>query len=643
MKRHSIVLLIQPYKNGLIPKVQLEESINRFADRLIALCSKHTHLRYNIILPAYILEHIDPLKLPQLRELFNKNIIEWLLTGYTEPFVSFSPDWLTSENIRHGISVFNQLTGSNPAGYCPPFSNWEPSHIDILSCTGIKYSVISKGVLAKDTQNSCGYWITEHTGNSMAIFPATVFCSCDAPARPINWIEKELKNRECKTDLPGVVILKYLLPLNGDTETDPYAWLETISSGLNRKILHYHPVRIQDILANNAPLGLQYLPASLAPSKDQPANIFFRNYLHSHDQFGILQRKLTEACQEVKSLEDRKQKSKITKKLFMVQDINRYLPSETAGFTCIEDRLWTYGELIGIEEEIQCHKGNNGQIRLMDFLRNGYKSIILSNKHIKAYLDHKKGGHIFALDYLDRAYNVCATYNPHVRTQPDILDPRGTHFSFMDHIYTDLTAADGNDQYHLDKPDCGNFSASPFEYTFKKTSSGAKIVLSRQGSFVNNEKQFPLSMEKVFGLEGEKSVLTFAYQLSNPSMANYSFVFAIRISLALPGVTSGNSRLIYRNEFQTIGAQPMQINNINSWVIQDKSAGTALHFSTPKKTTILLSPSCSSETPNEPTLSNGITLSIVNPVTIDVSSLWSFMGKITFRKARFKGQSDDLI
>ncbi|KMQ50117.1 glycoside hydrolase family 57 [Chitinispirillum alkaliphilum] len=626
-----------------MPRAELEHSINSFVDKIVQLSSKYTHNRFNIILPAYILELIDPLKLSILRELSKKGVIEWILTGYTEPFVSFSPDWLTMENIRHGLTVFDELTGSVPIGYCPPYSNWEPSHIDQLKNAGIKYAVISRESLALEAKNSCGYWITEHTGSSMAIFPSTVFSSADAPKRPANWIAKELKQCEYAGS-GGVVIIKYLFALKkrGGEKEDPNRWLDQICSTLNRKILHYHPSRVQDIITNTAPLGLQYIPPCLIPSRKSSPLVYFRNHLHCHDQFGILQRKMIEICNNLQEMKNTKPATTLQKELFKVQDINRFLPTRHSGFTKISDRLWTYSKLIGIERQLNKQSSSiGGQIRLTDFLRNGYKSILLSNKHIKMYVDHKKGGNVFEIDYISAEYNMCATYNPRIRKKPDLLVPGESRFSFVDRIHTeDFTTVI---EPIIKRESKSDFPALPFDYTFKKTKSGTKIVLRRQGSFIKEEKQLPLGMEKVFGLEREKPVVTFAYQLRNPSLTDYHFYFATELSLALPGALNGTAKLIYNNEFQTIGTEPLQVNDLNAWSIEDHSAGIVIKFKTQKNLTVLITPSDYNIPSHEQNPSNGISLMLISPVTIEKSSTWANMGKLTFKKAAAKGGKDDLI
>ncbi|MDR0330899.1 MAG: hypothetical protein LBH93_04225, partial [Chitinispirillales bacterium] len=205
-------MLLQPYKNGLMPKKGLAEAVSRFARGVLGLCEKYPRLRFNIALPGYMLECVDPLALSSLRDMVKRGSVEWLCMGYTEPFLSFSPLRLTSENIALGAKVFSELTGEAPLGFVPPFSNWEPSHIDMFGASGLKYAAVSNALLPESEAQSSGYWITEHTGSSMALFPARSYNSANAPADLAGWAKKSFPD-DTPDSAPRMLILKYMYSL----------------------------------------------------------------------------------------------------------------------------------------------------------------------------------------------------------------------------------------------------------------------------------------------------------------------------------------------------------------------------------------------------------------------------------------------
>ncbi|MCL2689722.1 MAG: hypothetical protein FWE57_07740, partial [Chitinispirillia bacterium] len=432
MKRDQLILLLQPYKNALVPKKELCGSINKFAEQLLALCERFPRLRFNAALPGYILECIDPLIISSLRDMFKRGQVEWLCTGYTEPFLSFSPQWLTNENILAGMKVFTELTGAAPQGYALPFSNWEPSHIDLFSGAGLKYAVVSNSLLDRNEAKSCGYWITEYTGSSIAVFPVWSYHRHNAPQNLMGWINENFPEDKSGSKM---LILRYLYSLDKpcDSDKEQSEWIEKIAAEIDKHILELHPLRFKDVAGGTPPLGLHYFPSSLVPSQNEPASPYFLNLMHCYDQISILQRKLMEACDAVNSIKDAKLAAKLRRQLFFAQDINRFLPAEQTGFCSITDRLWSYGKLIETERELyKLKETQNGIIQLTDFLRNGYKSIIMSNSQLKVYIDHKNGAQIYELDFSDRLFNAAAVYSPKIHSRPNVITPRDSRLGFCD-------------------------------------------------------------------------------------------------------------------------------------------------------------------------------------------------------------------
>lgn len=641
MKRHAVALILQPYKNRLVQPGELKESVNRFADQLLALNADHPNFHFNVALPGYILESINPLLLSKLREMHKRGCLEWLLTGYTEPFLSFFPIPIIEDNIRKGIEVFTELTGTAPAGFMPPFSNCEPSQITTLRNLGLGQTVLSSVALPTEAQNSCGYWTLEQTGDSIALFPSQVLHHYSAPADIIDWLEKVISRDERIHGNERLVTLHYLLPLQIAGGIDPYRWLKFAVAEIDKRILLYQPLLLNEARALQPPIGLQHLPACLPlhDAQNQGEQHFFLNRLHSFDQIGIIQRKMMELCDRVAAIKDPRIAAKLRHRLYFLQDINRYLPLKNAGFTALADRLWSFGQLILVEKEVrEYEKIEGGRIRISDFLRNGNKSIIMSNESLKVYCDYKNGGHIFELDYRDRALNLCAAYNPLPHSPPDILSPGKSFTSFIDRIHPEETTA--ADFITGKVRDLGNFADGTFEYKIKKSASGVKTVLSRQGSFERGDKALPLNMEKVFGLEKNSGTLSFVYQLGNHSLTSMGFTFAIELAFTLPGAVDRQARLLCgKDTHLNIGLECVQLEQATKWSLVDLSAGVRLHFMTQKPLDVFCLPIIGVDHAPDP--SCGIRLVLVSRVTLEQSSTWTLMGNIVCKKLREKRKVTD--
>ena len=644
MKRHAVALVLQPYKNRLMQPKALKESIDRFAEQLLLLTTENPNFHFNVGLPGYILECVNPLLLSKLREMHKRGCLEWLLTGYTEPFLSFFPAALVEDNIRQGIKTFTELTGAAPEGFLPPFSNWEPSYIATLRTLGLSQTVLSTAALPPEARNYCGYWTTEERGESIALFPSHGLHHYSAPADIIDWLEKLLSRDERATGGEQFVALHYLLPLQATGGIDPFRWLRFAVAEIDKRILQYQPVLLHEARTQQPPGGLQHLPACLPlhDANDQAEPHYFLNRLHSFDQIGIIQRKMMELSDRVTAMKDLRLAAQLKHRLYFLQDINRYLYTKGSGFTVLADRLWSFGQLIRMENEVREYdKTEGGLIRISDFLRNGNKTIIMSNDSLKVYCDYKNGGHIFELDYCDRALNLCAAFNPKPHMPPDVLSPGKSFTSFIDRIHHEETTA--SDFIAGTVRDLGNFADGAFEYKIKKTAASVKTVLTRQGSFLRGDKSVPLTIEKVFGLEKDGGVLSFVYQLGNHSLASVGFTFAVELAFSLPGAVDRLARLINDKDVHTnIGWECVLLEKTTKWSLVDLSAGVRLQFISQKPLDVFCLPVLGNEQTSDP--SCGVRIILVSRVSLEQSSTWTLMGNIVCKKLREKRKvADDAV
>ena len=643
MKRHQVALLLQPYKNALMDPGELRESAGRFAEQLLELGSGYPNFHFNVVMPAYVLESINPLLLSKLRDMHKRGTLEWIPTGYTEPFFSFSPRALTEENIRHGLAMFVELTGTSPAGLAPSFSNWEPSYIPLLRNLGLTYSVLSHIALPQKAQQTCGYWFTEQAGDAIALVPTHILHHYSAPADIIDWLEK-LVSRDEKDPLPDrFVSVQYQLPLHFTGGIDPYRWLKYAIAEIDKRILMYEPLLVREALSQQPPRGLLQLPPCLPQHEfsDGQEPHYFLNRLHSYDQIGIMQRKLFDIHDRLAALKDNRLAGRLRKSLFFLQDINRFLPAKDSGFTVLADRLWSYSRLIEIERELaETEHARGGRMHITDFLRNGNKSIIMSNGGLKVYCDYKNGGHLYELDYIERSVNLFAAFNPLPHDPPDIVSPGTTYSSFIDRIYPEATGR--ADILSGSARDAGTFAEGEFDYKVKKTAHGVKMALSRLGAVLQGEKSIPLFLEKVFGLEKDDATLSFVYQIANHSLAGFGVVFATELHLSLPGTIGHQVRLINgKNVHTKIGWEPIILEKTTRWSVSDLAAGVRIQFITQKPLDVFCLPLPGREAGADP--SCGIRIVLASPLALEPSSSWTLIGNLICKKLREKRKDFDAI
>lgn len=637
MKRHGIALLIHPYKNGLVEKNALRDMFDVFAQRLLDITSAHPNLRINLVLPGYLLQLLNPLLLSKLNEIQKRDCLEWLSPGFTEPFFSFSPFWLSKENIQYGLETFQELIGARPTGYVPPFSNWEPASIDTLKNNGINYTILSHALLPNIYQNYCGYWITEQSGNSMPIIPVHDVHYYNAPANILGWFDKTLEDSPDTHDIK-LIALKYLVPIVPQKNIDPYKWIESFADALNTLLVKYQLNLLKEFPTLTPPVGLQEIEPGLMFNNNGIDRLnSISNFLHTFDSVGIMQRKMMDIAEKIKKINNNKDSLPLKRKLFFVQDINRYLPNDNSGFHHIKDRCWTFNQMIDIERQIlKKDTLTGGQIRIADLLKNGTKSIVLSNKSMQVYIDHKNGGQIFELDFRDRNANICAGHNPKPRTPPKIICAGKSRTAFIDHFLDEnCQRTDFISQITKER---GDFATGSFDYKVKKTATSIKAILTRQGSITANEKTYPLTVEKVFALEKDVSDIYFAYKLSNHSLTSYGFKFAIEMTFALPGAKTHQVEFISgKTTYNRLAWDRITLENHTKWSIIDNLIGVRLDFITQKPVTIW----CYPLTQSSPY--QGTSLIITAPVSLNENDSWSLMGKISCKKLRTKGVYTDAV
>jgi len=648
MKRHAIAFLIHPFKNSLVPRADFREAVNIFAQTVLDIGTAHQNLRFNIVMPGYFLEAIDPMLLLALREMHKKGSIEWLTTGYTEPFLSFSPQWLVRENLKSGINAFVEYSGSRPSGFVPAFSNWEPSYIDTLREATIQYAVLSRALLAPQYRTRLGYWVTEFAGSSTVLFPVHSAVSPAFAGAMEPWIEQQFALDTNSYPPVKLLCIDFLCPIiardtpEGLPQGGAAAGLKEAVRMLDKLLLSYQPIRFTEFLSSNPPLGLQYIPQSIVFKRDDTdTEPNFLNSLHSYDQVGIIQRKMMDVADNISSRKESRHHEPFKKTLFFVQDVNRYIPAKSNGFTLLKDRMWCYERLIDIEHELRERDDTSGgQIRIADFLRNGGKSIIMTNKNLAVYVDHKNGGHVFELDVRRRRCNVCAGYNPSRHALPMVIEPGLSHTAFIDHcIPNDTTAEEFRARRFTE---LGDFVGGGFEYKIKKTDSGIKVALNRQGSVVQGEKTCPLSMEKVLGLEKENPTLSFVYQLSNHSLTSYSFRLAVEITFSLPGIADNTAFLLVKKEkLAGLGGQPVSLPQVSEWHLADPACGVRIMCTLQKPLDLWCFPAVALSEDGVPR--EGVTIVLSAPVSLDGSGVWGCMGKLQFKRQALNEKRTDEI
>jgi hypothetical protein len=626
MKRHSIALIIHPCKDALIPRNVLAKRLNDFAGNLIEASTAYKNVRFNLAMPAFYLEILDPLVLLQLREINKSGRLEWLFSGYTEPFLTFCPQWLLEENYKYGSRIFNELTGTLPSGLMLPYSNWEPSAMEVFRSCGIGYCIMSKALLPPEVRSYKGYWITEHLGATIALFPAHVVYATGV-SKLIASLESLFNEDTRESSYARIICMDLLCPL--DRQSDINAEITGMFKALDGMLLSYQSMGCTEFISSNFNLGLRYIPSGIVMKRDdENSEPDFMNDLNKYVQPGILRWKLADVAENIASRKETKLFETMKKDLFFVQDINRFLPSQNSGFLQTSDRLWSFAKLIDIERVIyERDKIKGGHIRIADYLKNGAKTIILTNDNISAYIDYKNGGRIFEIDYKSRNFNACSVITLKSKT------------GLSDHCLPVNADMNGFREKNLE---IGDFVSGDFGYKIKKSPTGIKAVLNRNGTLLQGEKNCPLNMEKLIGLEKDHAAVSFVYQFSNQSLTPYAFRFAVECPIVMPGIKLGMARITHEKKIYSLqDKNSFSMTGITDWTLDDAGYGVRMIFNMRKPVDLWCfhAPAqygCAAAL-------DAVTLVINTNVEIEGGKSWTLMGDLVFRKLRIKRDIADEI
>ncbi len=637
MKRNNIALVLQPFKNSVVDELKLKTLCNAFASDMLSALSRFTNLRWNIVLPGYMLDYISQKNLLSLRSLIQQETAEMLTTGYTEPFLSLSPQWLLLHNIQRSIDLFHDKLGIKPRGYLPPFSNWEPSCIATLNEAGMSYAVLSNVVFPLENRYTNGYWTTEHLGDSTTIIPShTVKLS----GHPITF-HASLEAAILHARRNQVPCIKLLIDITKTSKTALADRIATAAHFFENNLLNLHPLTFEELLTLNSAAGIQYLPQSLVIRRDAPERIsYFKNHLFSYEQIGILHRKLMEIARSASKIANKKQQKRILDLLYWAQDINCFLPGDSSGFISPVHRLWSYEKMIRTEMlHYSIDNVSGGQIKIFDFFKNGMKTLTMSNKKLKLYIHYQSGGSIFGLDYRPMHLNLNATYSSNSSSRPDIIVPGKSKSCFVDRLLLpSVTRADYINRRFAEQSDayCGKY-----DYDVTRNSRSMKSLLKYNGSFCQQKKRFPITIEKAFTLQEKNPLFSFSYQLYNLSLSPLHFRLAIELNFMFPGVLRNEAFAFSDKKKYTLSNCAFTYSNTSKWRIEDRMTGLRLIFATVKPLDIWIY----DFRREDPSLQQyqGTAIILTTCIHAKENIDWSLTGNITFKQDQQKVTSFDEI
>jgi len=342
----------------------------------------------------------------------------------------------------------------------------------------------------------------------------------------------------------------------------------------------------------------------------------------------------------IESRKDSKHTEPVRKTLFFVQDINRYMPSTTSGFTRLRDRMWCYEKLIELERGLRERDDiAGGQIRIADFLRNGSKSIIMTNKNLAVYLDHKNGGSVFELDFRRRRLNVCAGYNPSRHALPMVIEPGLSYTLFVDRFVE--TSRRRNSTGPRAPASSGISFRAPTITRSRRQKRASRPRCTGRARSCRATKTARFPWKRCWALK--KTTPRSRLSTSSPTTPYpYMFRLAIELTFSLPGIADNTAYLVHgKHKRAALKDGLVELPQAAQWLLCDPACGVMIHCTLQKPVDVWCYPAVPPGV--DPQQAEAVTIVLTAPVTLDGSGMWSLLGKLQFRRMALSRKPTDEI
>jgi len=143
----------------------------------LELLEKHPNIKvtqhYTGILFDWLVKH-RPKVIAKLKALVQRGQIEMMTGGFYEPIMPVIPEGDRIKQIKRLTEFVKEHTGYDAKGMWLAERVWEPSLTKSLAQAGVRYTVLDDShfkATGLNDEQTLGYYSTEDTGHTMAIFP----------------------------------------------------------------------------------------------------------------------------------------------------------------------------------------------------------------------------------------------------------------------------------------------------------------------------------------------------------------------------------------------------------------------------------------------------------------------------------------
>ncbi len=508
-----------------------------------------------------------------LVEMVKRRQVELLGGAFYEPVLGFVPKTDRLGQIERMTTHIRQRFGRRPRGAWMPENMWDPRVAASFNAGGLEYLLLqdSAAPFLQDREIP-GPLVTEDQGKILVVVPVSMhFCSAmftTPPARVLTEL-RELRERfSPEADVTVTIFFDGTfgnLPAERaehavtwlqeflDMLSAQGGWVETLHPGravqrYRREGRRYAAVSSYAALMDWAGAG------TFAGSDEEHSRCSFRSVMESYPESSRLYARMHHTHVLVNQIRgDKYRKQNAREELWQGQMHYPYWPNRAGGVYNAGLRKAAYAALIEAEKATRERGIFISAISRVDVDLDGREEILFQGNEINAYM-HRRGAHLFELDYLPRNWNYLDTFQR--RREPfhdDATRSAGydtwPRAAFVDHLMTsdqtmeDFVRGDRNQICDI----------SSLEYEIRSMDKDHHTVVF-VGVCSIPESLVQLAIHKTYRFQ--KGRIDVEYHLANTGMGPLDGMFAVELNMSFHSLDVSSLRLNARQGRQRTELTP---------------------------------------------------------------------------------------
>ena len=420
---------------------------------------QHPQIRLAQHYTGILFEWIDkhhPEFIKELKKQVKQNKIEMMTGGYYEPILTTIPDEDKIGQIKKLTAFVKEKTGYDAIGAWLAERVWEPHLPQPIAAAGVKYTVIDDAHFKYSglrDDELVGYYITEHNGATLNIFPISERLRYTVPFRPVEETFEYLRSIATEDGERLVVFAddgeKFGVWPGTYEQCFEQGWLDSFFSVLEGNLDWINLMTFKDALEMKKPKGRIYLPTAsyremmewalpartipqyeyfdkwlenneeMAKNKVFVRGGFWRNFFVKYPESNNLHKRMLFASNKIKKAASQKTSKSLetaTNHVYAAQCNCPYWHGVFGGLYLPHLRNAIYSNLIQADKELDgltksATEKKNGWviINTFDFDADGADEIYVETDRMNLLFSPSYGGGLYELDYKPKNLNLIDT------------------------------------------------------------------------------------------------------------------------------------------------------------------------------------------------------------------------------------------